>query len=566
MRRLIYISIFLFASQNIFAQQYPLFTNYVLNSYGFNPAIAGSNNFWDARAVYRTQWTGIEGGPKTQIISVHGPVNKLGVGGYFFNDGAGKLRRTGGAATLAYGIDLLGLGNLRAGVGLNAFNFRLVDDGNSIGTTDPVLTDGMSTSVFDLTAGLYFKMNNGLFVGLSAPQLLKQNLEFTDQEVPDRNLTPHYYFMAGYLMRVSEKIALEPSVLLKYTDTAPMQIDLSLRAFLNQKLWIGGTYRHGSAASGMIGYDVTPAISLAYAYDMTLNDIKEAHLSSHEITLGFKFGFPKDRDGDGIVDKEDECPDVPGVEELKGCPKKEIAIEDNDRDKDGILNPDDVCPDDPGPESNEGCPEDGDRDEDGLADKIDKCPDVFGVVANVGCPLDDKDLDGIVDAKDKCPDIYGSLEKEGCPQNDMDGDLVADELDKCPETPGIVSNDGCPIATEGEKAILDLAIQNLYFDTDRATIKNESLRFLDKLAELLIERDAYRVKIEGHTDSIGSEEHNFELSKNRSTAVKDYLVSKGVLEEQLTTEYFGEKRPIASNVTEDTRRLNRRVEMSFVWN
>ena len=565
MRKILFFSIFLFASQIIYAQQYPLFTNYILNCYGFNPAIAGSNNYWDARATYRTQWTGIEGGPKTQIVSVHGPVKKLGIGGYFFNDGAGKLRRTGGTATVAYGIDLMGLGNLRAGVGLNSFKFRLTDDGNTIGTADPLLTDGMSTTVFDVTAGLYFKMNNGLFVGLSAPQLMKQELELTDENVADRNLVPHYYFMAGYPLQVSEKIKLEPSVLLKYTDTAPMQFDISLRAFLNEKLWLGGTYRHGSAATGMIGYDLTPAINFAYAYDMTLNDIKEAHMSSHEITIGFKFGLPKDRDEDGILDKDDDCPDVPGVEELNGCPLEEIAEETNDRDEDGIIDPEDACPDEPGPESNQGCPEDGDRDKDGLADKIDKCPDVFGIATNEGCPADDRDLDGIVDAKDKCPDIPGSLEKQGCPQNDSDGDLVADEIDKCPETPGASSNDGCPIATDGEKAILDLAIQNLYYDTDKATIKAESYRFLDKLAELLVERPAYRVKIEGHTDSRGSEEHNFELSKNRSISVKNYLVNRGVSESQLTVEYYGEQRPVASNVSEDTRRLNRRVEMSFVW-
>lgn len=565
MRRIFYLCIIIFCTQNVFAQQYPLFTNYILNCYGFNPAIAGSNPYWDGRATYRTQWTGIDGGPKTQIISLHGPVKNLGVGGYFFNDSAGKLNRTGGTGTLSYGMDVAGLGDLRAGLGLNVFNFRLKNDANTIGTPDPILADGMATTVVDVSAGLYFRMRNGLFVGLSAPQILKRNLDFTNEEVPDRNLVPHYYFMAGYPLKVSEKITLEPSILLKYTNTAPMQYDFSLRAFLSEKLWLGGTYRHQAAATGMIGYELTPAINLAYAYDMTLNDIKDAHRSSHEITLGFKFGLPKDRDGDGIVDEEDDCPDVPGTAELKGCPKNEIAEATNDRDEDGVLDDEDKCPDDPGPELNEGCPEDGDRDKDGLADKIDKCPDIFGIATNQGCPSDDRDLDGIVDAKDKCPDIPGSFVKEGCPENDSDGDLVADDMDKCPETPGVPSNDGCPIATAGEKAILDLAIQNLYFDTDKAKIKTESYRFLDKLAELLVERGAYKVKIEGHTDSRGDEQHNYELSKNRSEAVRNYLVNRGVSEAQLFVEYYGEERPVASNVSEDTRRLNRRVEMSFVW-
>ena len=569
MKKLIYLNIFLFASQILMAQQYPLFTNYMLNDYGFNPAIAGCNNYWDARAIYRSQWTGIEGAPKTQIVSLHGPVDSLrriGVGGYFFNDSAGKLKRTGGTATVSYGIELPGLGQLRAGLGLNAFRFSLNNpDQSTIGTIDPLLADGMATTVTDLSAGLLFHLHNGIYLGISAPQILNRKLDLTDDEAPNRELIPHYYLMAGYRRQVNEKLALEPAILVKYTDAAPVQFDFSLRAFLNQKFWIGGTFRKDAAATGMVGYEVSPAITLAYAYDLTTNDLKEASASSHEITLGFKFGLPKDSDGDGIRDKYDKCPDVPGVKELDGCPEETVAEEDNDRDKDGILNPDDLCPDEAGPLSNKGCPLDGDRDQDGLADKIDKCPDIYGVASNAGCPADDRDQDGIVDAKDNCPDVAGPPSTSGCPENDLDGDLVANQFDKCPNTPGEIANDGCPSASDEEKAILDLAIQNLYFDTNRAKIKPESYHFLDKLAELLVERDDYKVKIEGHTDSRGSDAFNYELSKNRADSVRDYLVRRGVSARQLTVEYYGERRPVASNVSEATRRLNRRVEMSFIW-
>ena len=104
MKKIILLSLLFFSVQIITAQQYPLFSNYVLNSYGFNPAIAGSSPHWDARATYRTQWVGIDGAPQTQIVSLHGPVGAIGVGGYFFNDSAGKLKRTGGSGTLTYGL------------------------------------------------------------------------------------------------------------------------------------------------------------------------------------------------------------------------------------------------------------------------------------------------------------------------------------------------------------------------------------------------------------------------------------------------------------------------------
>ena len=153
----------------------------------------------------------------------------------------------------------------------------------------------------------------------------------------------------------------------------------------------------------------------------------------------------------------------------------------------------------------------------------------------------------------------------GCPIQDADNDLVPDEKDKCPQTPGLAANGGCPQVTSAERDILDLAINDLYFDTNKSIIKPESYRSMDKLAKLLKQRPSYRVKIEGHTDSRGDKNMNYELSKNRSLAVQEYLIQRGVSPSQLQVEYFGETKPAASNVTEKTRRFNRRVEMSFIW-
>lgn len=532
MKKIILLPLFLLSGMLLQAQQYPLFSNYLMNNYGFNPAVAGTNPYWDAKATYRTQWVGLDGAPKTQIVSVHGPLKSLGVGGYFFNDSAGRLKRTGGTATAAYGFNLEGIGKLSVGAGLSAFRFGVIEDG----TPEPLLMEGMNTTVADLTAGVFLQTNKGFYAGVSAPQILKNTVDLSDEDGMNRELVPHYYLMAGYNHVLSDKISLEPSVLLKYTEAAPLQYDLSLRAIFNQKFWVGGTYRQGAAASGMVGYDVTPTISLAYAYDMTFNDLREPSSGSHEFTLGVKFGLPKDKDGDGILDKNDECPEEPGVAELNGCPEEEVAEEDNDKDKDGILDPFDECPYTPGTIENQGCPEESDRDKDGLADSIDECPDEYGKAIHNGCPF-----------------------------NDTDGDLVADEVDKCPKTPGLQSNEGCPQASDAERAILDLAIQNLYFDTNKAIIKPESFRFLDKLAELLVRQNAYRIKIQGHTDSRGDSTFNYELSKNRAFAVQTYLEQRGVSNTQMVTEYYGETIPVASNITEKTRKLNRRVEMSFIW-
>lgn len=163
----------------------------------------------------------------------------------------------------------------------------------------------------------------------------------------------------------------------------------------------------------------------------------------------------KDRDKDGIVNKKDKCPDVPGVLEFNGCPDKDgDHIQDSedkcpdiaglasaqgcpDRDGDSISDMDDRCPDEKGPLVYNGCP---DRDGDTVIDKDDICPDVPGLVALAGCP--DKDGDGVADVDDECPEIAGPKQLMGCP--DRDGDLTPDKNDLCPDVAGPKSAKGCP--------------------------------------------------------------------------------------------------------------------------
>lgn len=147
----------------------------------------------------------------------------------------------------------------------------------------------------------------------------------------------------------------------------------------------------------------------------------------HGLGLVFLFG-EADRDGDGITDNEDKCPDVAGLKALMGCP---------DRDADGIADNADKCPDVPGLANLMGCP---DRDGDGIADGDDKCPDVKGPAATMGCP--DRDNDGILDSEDECPDVKGIAAMKGCPDTDNDG--ITDAKDKCPREAGPASTMGCP--------------------------------------------------------------------------------------------------------------------------
>ncbi len=260
----------------------------------------------------------------------------------------------------------------------------------------------------------------------------------------------------------------------------------------------------------------------------------------------------KDRDDDGIVNKEDNCPDIAGPIENKGCPWK-------DTDGDGILDKDDNCPEEAGPKENKGCPW-KDTDADGVLDKDDDCPEQPGLVELNGCP--DGDGDGIIDSMDRCAETPGSKEHQGCPDNDNDG--LADIDDQCPDIAGPISNNGCPeVTVEVQKQLNDYA-KTILFDTGKATIKMESVAVMVDIIQILNEYPTAKFTVEGHTDSVGSSSSNQRLSEARAASVRDFLINEGITSNRLSAIGFGEEKPMASNATRSGRKQNRRVEINLI--
>ncbi len=289
-------------------------------------------------------------------------------------------------------------------------------------------------------------------------------------------------------------------------------------------------------------------LNLSSTYKHAFEDHYVKHMQ-HTAGLGIVFGG-SDKDGDGIFDKNDECPDTPGLEEFNGCP---------DSDGDGIQDSEDACPNVAGlPEFN-GCP---DTDGDGIADPNDECPDVAGIAALNGCP--DSDGDGVKDSMDKCPNEAGPAENDGCPYKDQDNDGVLDKDDECPTISGSVANNGCPEVTVAILEEINVQVRTVLFDLDKATIRKESYETLNAVAETMKEYSNTQFLIEGHTDSQGSDAYNMNLSKERAASVKDYLISQGLPASRLSSEGFGETRPVATNATAAGRQKNRRVEISLI--
>jgi outer membrane protein OmpA-like peptidoglycan-associated protein len=263
-------------------------------------------------------------------------------------------------------------------------------------------------------------------------------------------------------------------------------------------------------------------------------------------------GCPEaDDDGDGVKNSQDKCPSVKGPLKLDGCP---------DADEDGITDAQDRCPKQKGKLELGGCP---DKDGDGVIDGNDRCPNDKGLIEFEGCP--DTDHDKIPNNLDECPLDSGVFENKGCPEIkivDTDNDGMEDNLDKCPTIYGPKSNNGCPIPKE-VMDIAKVAQENLEFLTGSAVIKKESIESLTVLSGYLSRNPNVKVILSGHTDNVGKPEKNMKLSKDRAEAVKNFLLSHGVDSSRMTSDGFGDTKPIGDNNTPSGRAVNRRVDIEL---
>ena len=291
-------------------------------------------------------------------------------------------------------------------------------------------------------------------------------------------------------------------------------------------------------------------ITAQSTYKHSFKDYLTKHFQ-HSVGVAFKFGGT-DTDGDGVYDKNDLCPEVPGLEEFSGCP---------DTDGDGIEDSKDTCPELAGLAEYNGCP---DTDGDGVSDNNDTCPNEAGLKTLAGCP--DADADGLADAQDECPNEAGPVANNGCPWKDGDSDGVLDKDDNCPMEAGTVANNGCPemIPTEDLQSKLTDYARTINFSLGKSDFKQSAYPTLKAITAILKEYPTANFVVEGHTDSIGTN-NNFNqlLSERRAQKVVDYLVKNGVSSDRLTSVGFGESKPIESNMTAAGRAANRRVEVKL---
>jgi outer membrane protein OmpA-like peptidoglycan-associated protein len=282
---------------------------------------------------------------------------------------------------------------------------------------------------------------------------------------------------------------------------------------------------------------------------------------------------PRDTDGDGVNDPDDQCVDTPAGQRpdpaRRGCPAP-------DTDGDGVVDPDDQCVNEPAGEHPDperaGCPL-SDEDGDGVYGREDQCPtEAAGAHPNperAGCPDGDEDRDGVFDHADQCrtqpAGLHPDASRPGCPMPDRDNDNVPDATDACPDRPGapstVAARNGCPglvLVQEGQVRIN----RPVFFATNSDRILPTSNAVLTAVAEALrATPEIRRVNVEGHTDDVGDDAANLELSRRRAASVVQWLSTRGRIDAaRFTSEGFGETRPVAQGTTNAIRAQNRRVE------
>jgi type IX secretion system PorP/SprF family membrane protein len=284
MRRLILIFINLTTGLSISAQQLILNSQYMLNQYEINPAVAGSSDGLPLSFTFRKLWAGVDGSPSIQTLTGHMEVAEhMGTGARIFNVISGPLRKTGFEATYAYHLPLNG-GDQKLAFGLSGLIYQYALDVQSLtleDPSDPALLEAENMFVPDVNFGTYFYGSN-YYVGLAVPQLLSMKIDLKTDKYLEQRQVRHYFLHGGYNYRINEQFSIEPSTLLKFIEAGIFQADINVRGTYMDMVSLGLSYRTSDAIGIQLGYQKDGLI-FSYAFDLTLSDIKTQSAGSHEI-------------------------------------------------------------------------------------------------------------------------------------------------------------------------------------------------------------------------------------------------------------------------------------------
>jgi type IX secretion system PorP/SprF family membrane protein len=310
----------------LIAQQKPHYTQYILNQYIINPALTGIENYIDVKISHRHQWVGIQDAPVTSYFTIHAPLGKKdykttatsfnmpgqnprgqryweeyttspphhGIGLQLIDDRTGPLHNMSAYATYAYHVGLSSRTSIAAGFGLGITRLSL--DASKLQFAVPVDPAVYGSGEInrikpDLTAGVYL-YSADYFIGVSAQQVIPQKIQFSDNAVRSTNgrMLPHLFGTAGYRFLAGENFNVIPSIMVKYINPIPVQVEGNIKIQYLDLAWIGASYRYKDGFAGMVGVNVPNLFNVGYSYDYTTSKLNNYSKGTHEIIIGFLLG------------------------------------------------------------------------------------------------------------------------------------------------------------------------------------------------------------------------------------------------------------------------------------
>jgi type IX secretion system PorP/SprF family membrane protein len=283
------------------AQYEPHFTQYMNNEMFINPGYAGSRGYAAASLLYRDQWVGIEGAPKTATFNFHMPFSREanGVGISVLNDRIGVTNQTSAFVSYAHHMPVSDRGVLSMGLqgGIINVEEKLLDV-VTIDPNDPEFSNNIQHKLMpNFGFGTYFHTDR-FYAGLSIPRFLENKIDPVTQKstanrVNTRNW--HYYLFSAYVFDLNESVKLKPSTMIAAVSGAPLEADLTLNALFKEVFWFGVSYRTGDAVALLTQYQITKQLRFGYSYDYTLTKLNNYNSGTHEFTIGYDFSFEKDK-------------------------------------------------------------------------------------------------------------------------------------------------------------------------------------------------------------------------------------------------------------------------------
>jgi type IX secretion system PorP/SprF family membrane protein len=286
-----------FCNARLFAQTEPMYSQYMYNMLGVNPAYAGNREALSLNFFQRNQWIGIKGAPKTTSISMDQSIKegKMGWGLQVYDDRLGVESASGFNGMLSTRVKVSEKGILSGGLSLGMMNYRinLNDVNNRNNPNDPsfISTDNPSKWNPSLGMGIYYNTDR-FYAGLSTPSILKARLASYENMVTSIQKSDafHLFANAGYVFNINEDVKLKPSTMVKMVSGAPIETDINLNVWLKDLLGFGASYRTGDAFVGMVELQATSNLRFGYAYDMPFNPLKYFTKGSHELMLRYEIG------------------------------------------------------------------------------------------------------------------------------------------------------------------------------------------------------------------------------------------------------------------------------------